>query len=75
VLERPEPAADDALGRLLAAEDVEVIDKRASGGSLWVIGGPELGGLMERLAGQGFKFVFAKEGGRASKRRPAWWIK
>jgi DNA topoisomerase-3 len=76
VLERPAAAAgDDALGQLLAAEGVEVVDRRGSGGALWVIGGPELGGLMERLAGQGFKFVFAKEGGRASKHRPAWWIK
>jgi DNA topoisomerase-3 len=73
VLERPE-GGDELLG-LLAAEGVEAIDRRAAGGALWVVGGPELKELMDRLAGRGFRFSHAKEGGRATKHRPAWWIK
>jgi hypothetical protein len=76
VLERPEqPAGDDDLLRLLAAEPVEAIDRRAVGGALWVIGGPELGELMDRLAARSFRFTFAAEGGRATKHRSAWWTK
>jgi DNA topoisomerase-3 len=76
VLERPQqPTGDGDLLRLLAAEGVEAIDRRAAGGALWVVGGPELGELMARLAGRNFHFVFAGKGGRATKHRPAWWIK
>jgi hypothetical protein len=76
VLERPgQPPADDELLGLLAAESVEVIDKRRAGGALWVVGGPELAALMDRLAARGFRFSYSKDGGRASKHRPAWWIK
>jgi hypothetical protein len=76
VLERPaEPSTGDELLDLLAAQSVEVVDKRSTGGALWVVGGPELAELMDRLAARGFRFSYSKDGGRASKHRPAWWIK
>src|SRR5688572_4299531 len=76
VLERPEQSSGgDDLLQLLAAENVEAIDRRASGGALWAVGGPELRELMDRLAARGSRFTFAKEGGRATKHRPAWWTK
>jgi DNA topoisomerase-3 len=76
VPERPEqPSGDDDLLQLLAAEPVEAIDRRTAGGALWVIGGPELSELMDRLAARNFRFVFAAKGGRVTKHRPAWWIK
>jgi DNA topoisomerase-3 len=76
VLERPgQPPVDGDLLALLAAEGVEAIDRRAAGGALWVVGGPELGDLMARLAARDVKFVFAEGGGRATKHRPGWWTK
>jgi len=50
-------------------------DRRGSGGSPWVIGGPELSGLMDSLAARNFQFVFSDEGGRATRHRPGWWIR
>jgi curved DNA-binding protein CbpA len=56
-----------------SALKLEVIDKRAKGGALWVVGGQELVPTMERLRQEGFAFEFAPAGGRATKHRPAWW--
>ncbi len=75
VLERPELPPGDDLLEILASRSVEVIDRRGSGGSLWVIGGPELRGLMDSLAARNFQFVFSDEGGRATRHRPGWWIR
>ncbi|HEY3110663.1 MAG TPA: DNA topoisomerase, partial [Chloroflexota bacterium] len=76
LLERPrQPSGDDDLLQLLAAEGVEAIDRRAAGGALWVVGGPELGELMAQLAARDVRFKFAQGGGRATSHRPGWWIK
>lgn len=69
------PAPSDELLRLLAAEQLEAVDKRAAGGALWVVGGRELEPTMTRLASQGHRFNFSEGGGRATKHRPAWWTK
>jgi curved DNA-binding protein CbpA len=51
---------------------LEVMDRRQSGGALWVVGGEECRPVVEALGRVGVHFVFAKAGGRASGRRPAW---
>jgi len=52
----------------------EYVDKRASGGSLWIIIGEEEGKpLIERCKALGMSFAFTEKGGRASKKRPAWY--
>lgn len=63
------------LMSFLQEKSLEVIDKRASGGALWVIGGAELAPLMEELKARGIAFTLAPEGGRASWHRPAWYTK
>jgi very-short-patch-repair endonuclease len=59
----------------LRLRKLEVIDKRPAGGALWVVGGSELSELLGGLKARGYAFHFAKNGGRASKNRPAWFAK
>ena len=59
----------------LSKKGLQVIDKRASGGSLWVLGGPELTQLMTELKCEGFKFTFAPSGGRVTHQAASWWMK
>jgi hypothetical protein len=40
-----------------------------------VVGGPELDDVLNEFSEQGHRFVFAANGGRASKQRPAWYTK
>ena len=52
----------------------EVIDKRAEGGRLWVVLGEDAGPVLARAAGPGQSFTFVAGGGRATGRRPAWYL-
>lgn len=56
----------------LNEKGLEVIDKRKNGGSLWVVGGQEISPILEELRSRRIRFIFAKNGGRATKNRPAW---
>jgi hypothetical protein len=66
--------AFDLMG-YVQEKQLEIIDKRASGGALWVVGGTELAPLMDELKANGIAFSFAPQGGRASRHRPAWFTK
>src|SRR2546428_457123 len=67
VLERPhQPSGDDDLLELLAAERVEAIDRRATGGALWVVGGPEPRELLARPAARARRLHVAAKGGPAA---------
>lgn len=59
----------------LRRRDFEVVDKRASGGPLWVVGGWELSLVLNDLKAKGHKFTFAKNGSRSTGNRPAWFTK
>lgn len=63
--------------QLIERYNLEHVDKRDSGGALWVIGGRELSPTMMKLQESGFPFVFKKFGGRgrSSNHRDAWWYK
>ncbi|AQU05374.1 hypothetical protein B1778_01150 [Dehalococcoides mccartyi] len=54
---------------------LDYVDKRNSGGALWVIGGRELAAVMMKLRGSGFQFLFKEGGGRSSDYKDAWWYK
>ena len=53
---------------------LEYSDKRSSGGNLWVIGDKSIQATMHALEKRGAKFTYKANGGKATKRRPAWFI-
>lgn len=59
----------------LRAANIEYIDKRPRGGSLWVLGDHSLKDFMAKLAEQGATFKYKPEGGRATKSRSGWWLR
>ena len=59
----------------LHEKGLEVYDKRAAGGVLWVIGGTELAPLMDELKARGIIFTLAPQRSRASRHLPAWYTK
>ena len=67
-----DPMADLLLE--LDEHELEFVDKRGNGGQLWIVGGSELGPIIGELQNKhGIEFHHAARGGRATRRRPAWW--
>lgn len=62
------------LVQYLQEKGLEVIDKRKSGGALWVVGGWELNEVLFPLKEYKVYFRFTKKGGRSTKHRPAWFL-
>lgn len=52
-----------------------LIDIRANGGSLRIVGGKELLWVVSRAKDLGYTFHFKEEGGRATRQQPGWWKK
>jgi hypothetical protein len=52
--------------------DLPVVDRRADGGDLWVLGGPNLAAVMGTLRDRGHLFSFQPGGHQDTGRRPAW---
>ncbi|MGE6365799.1 sigma factor-like helix-turn-helix DNA-binding protein [Bacillus paramycoides] len=65
---------DFDLMRYLQSHDVEIIDKRSAGGSLWLIGGWELKEVLDPLKPREIYFRYTAKGGRVTKRKPAWFL-
>ena len=64
---------DPVLERIRSS-GLPFVDKRESGGSLWIIAGEEEGkALAEECKKLGTTFAFTPKGGRASKKQPAWY--
>lgn len=61
------------LRTLLERLGLRVLDKRAVGGALWVIGDRQLQPVMERLEELNVRFAFKPDGGRTTGYRAAWW--
>lgn len=73
--ESPKESTVDEVA-FLRSHGLDVVDKRGSGGSLWVVGGRELAPLLKELrTTYGVRFIFAENGGRATRHRPAWFSK
>lgn len=70
----PEQQKKDIL-ELLQKHDVPYIDKRPNAGALWIVGGSELNAIVQEAKEYGCNFVFAKDGGKATKGKPGWWTK
>ena len=58
----------------IADAGFECVDKRESGGNLWVVGGMALKAFMHDLEKRGARFTYKAEGGKATGNRPAWYI-
>ena len=62
-----------SLASYLKGKGLEVIDKRAKGGALWVVGDKSIySSLAETKEKYGALWTFSAKGGNASKHRPAW---
>jgi hypothetical protein len=65
---------DDPVLELIRKSGFEYADKRPNNGSLWIIAGENEGkALTEQCKKLGVSFAFTSKGGRASKKRPAWY--
>ena len=58
----------------MQSHDVEIIDKRSAGGSLWLVGGWELKEVLDPLKPRKIYFRYTAKGGRVTKRKPAWFL-
>ncbi|WOA64420.1 sigma factor-like helix-turn-helix DNA-binding protein [Bacillus mycoides] len=65
---------DFDLMSYLQSHDIEIIDKRSAGGSLWLIGGWELKEVLDSLKPRKIYFRYTAKGGRVTKRKPAWFL-
>lgn len=70
-----ESANDDWLIPAIGAAGLEFIDKRDTGGNLWVIGDRKIVMTISELNKQGASFKYRESGGKATKGRSAWWMK
>lgn len=66
--------AKDWILEAVIEAGLEYADKRESGGNLWVIGDKSIQGFMRTLEKKGAKFIYKASGGKATKKRPAWFI-
>lgn len=66
---------DDWLIPAIEDAGLEYIDKRDSGGNLWVIGDRKIVMAISELNKQGASFKYRESGGKATKGRSAWWMK
>ncbi|MEC0269705.1 AIPR family protein [Paenibacillus anseongense] len=60
---------------ILENASLEFIDKRASGGCLWVIDTIKCAKIVKELSKQGHSFVFSSKGSKTTKNRAAWFLK
>lgn len=70
-----EAANDDWLIPAIEAAGLEFIDKRNTGGNLWVIGDRKIVIAISKLNKQGASFKYRESGSKATKGRSAWWMK
>jgi hypothetical protein len=67
--------AEDLLIQDIEERDLEYVDKRARGGALWIVGDESLRAeIVELQTAHDVTFQYAPNGGRATKRRAAWWL-
>lgn len=65
---------DTFIKPFLNKNKIKFIDNRSKKGAFWVLGGLEINNIMKSFGQYGFTFVFRKEGGKASKNKPAWYL-
>lgn len=66
---------DDWLIPAIEAAGLEFVDKRDTGGNLWVIGSRKIVTTISELNKQGADFKYRESGGKVTKGKSAWWMK
>lgn len=72
-IQRQESSNAFDLLTYLLAQKLRIIDKRATGGAIWVIGGKELKPIMQQLESLGIQFGFTPNGGKTTGFQPSWY--
>ncbi|MFC4559734.1 hypothetical protein ACFO3D_16225 [Virgibacillus kekensis] len=70
--EKIKSGEEDELLAYLEEHNLEYVDRRSKGGSIWVIGDNRIEAYLKPLEDEGIRFRYKPVGGRASKYRPAW---
>lgn len=73
-MEELQPETTDVIA-LLKKKHVKYVDKRASNGALWIVGGQELSPIVRECKRLGIYFHYKQEGGKQTGYRPGWWAK
>jgi DnaJ-class molecular chaperone len=75
--ERDQSRSERSDQLLSILEDLRLtfIDKRPSGGALWVVGDEPLGTVLNAIDAAQYRFEFAKAGGRATRHQPGWFLR
>lgn len=70
-------SSDDSFDLInaLVKAGIPYVDKRSNNGALWMIGGKELSAFVAECNNHSVRFVFKKDGGKATKGKPGWWAK
>lgn len=66
---------EDWLISAIENAGLEYVDKRGTGGNLWVIGDRSIVKTMGDFQKRGAHFKYRESGGKATKGRSAWWMK
>ncbi|NRY63820.1 UvrD-helicase domain-containing protein [Clostridium beijerinckii] len=66
---------DTVVKPVLTKNKIKFVDNRAKKGAFWIIGGMELQNIIRIFNKHGLKFAFAKNGGKATGRKPSWYLK
>ena len=67
-------ASGDWILETIVGAGLEYVDKRESGGNLWVVGSMSLKAFMHDFERRGARFTYKAEGGKATGKRHAWYI-
>lgn len=59
----------------LKTNRIPYIDNTDNDGALWLIGGEEIRPFTELCTSKGYRFIYKREGSRASGGKPCWWYK
>lgn len=73
-MENPSDNAEDVTD-LLKQRKIPFVDKRLKGGALWVTDSEEVRPIIDECKSLGFRFMYSRDGGRATKNNPGWYLK
>lgn len=74
IINSPEPVGQDAAIEYLTSHDIPYADKRAQGGSLWILSDKTIYEQIQELRDLGYVFCYSPMGGKTSGMKPAWYL-